>query len=105
MSDKYGNHVDGEVWVPLRANDWIDRVEIGSVKDGSQKPEVTYQYVLAYPNGKVDEKVWSALDSAKRDLLDTRTALASLGVPEEFWPILMQREVTRTLGSWQHMNV
>lgn len=97
MTDKYGNKVDGEIW--------IDRVVQYGTKDGSQKPEVTYQYVLAYPNGKVDEKIWNSLDPAQRDLQDTRTTLASLGVPEEFWPILMQREVTKTMGSWSILSV
>ncbi len=92
MSDQFGNNVDGEIW--------IDKVEYGAVKDGSQKP-VT-EYALAYADGSVEEEsnYWSE-GEALQALQRARRTLFGFGIPEEYHPILMVREVTTTYGSWR----
>lgn len=128
--DQYNNKVDGEIWAPLRANDWIDKVEIGTVKDGSQKPargwtqrtreewnekhhlcaadssigNVT-EWAIAYADGTVDGQVYSNEGTARHDLMYIREVLKGYGVPEEYWPVLVSRGIETLRSSWSILNV
>lgn len=109
--DQYNNKVDGEIWVPLRANDWIDRVEIGSVKDGSQKPPYHEpltsepEWALAYADGSIGEERFRFEGEARRALQAARQELMEFKVPEEYWPALMERTVETVASSWRILNV
>lgn len=111
MSDQFGNNVDEEVWTPLQAGDWIDKVEIGSVKDGSQKPPVFVpldswtEWALAYADGTVDEERYKKEGDARQELMVSRTILKGYGVPEDYWPVLMERTVEIVSSSWRIKSV
>lgn len=127
MSDQYGNNVDKEVWVPARAKDWIDMVQVGSVKDGSQKPagheysipqrfvlgidlaqsplDTYQQWAIALADGTVGEVVFDSEGAARQELQYERAWLAKLAVPEEYHPVLMERTVETVAGSWKILNV
>lgn len=111
MSDQFGNTVDKEVWAPLQAGDWIDKVEIGSVKDGSQKPPVFVpldswtEWALAYADGTVDEERYKKEGDALQALQFDRRHLKEYGIPEEYWPVLMERTVEIVSSSWRITSV
>ena len=104
MSDQFGNHVDGEVWVPLKAGDWIDKVD-------APKPPVFVpldswtEYAIAYANGSVDEARFKNEGTARLELQSIRGVLKSYGVPEEAWPVLMERTVEIMSSSWRILSV
>lgn len=111
--DQYNNHVDKEVWVPLRAKDWIDTVQIGSVKDGSQKPaaptpvplDSSKQWGIALADGTIGETLFDSEGAARRELQYERSWLAKLAVPEEYHPVLMERTVETVATSWKILSV
>jgi hypothetical protein len=45
---------------------------------------------------------YDAQDAALRALEHYRKTLRALGIPEEYWPILLSREVETTVGSWRY---
>jgi hypothetical protein len=109
VSDQYGNHVDGEIWVPLRANDWIDKVEIGAVKDGSQKQAFPMpasldswkEYAFAHADGSINEERYKNEGTACQELQHIRRQLKEYGIPEEYHPVLMERTVEVIASSWK----
>jgi hypothetical protein len=111
LSDQYGNNVDGEIWVPARAKDWIDSVQLGAVKDGSQKPPMPHplnswsEWAIAYADGSVDEERYKDEGEARNVLQYMRRELKDYRVPEEYWPALMERTVETVATSWRILSV
>jgi hypothetical protein len=109
MSDQYGNNVDGEIRIPVR--DWIDKVEIGSVKDGSQKPPMPIplktfkQWAFAHADGSVNEDIHTNEGTARQELTYVRKQLTGFGIPEEYHPVLMERTVETVASSWRFLSV
>lgn len=94
MSDQYGNHVDGEVWVPVKF-DYVFAT-----------PTTSMEYALAFADGMLDgEGVYDRESDARRRLVIMREELKHFRIPEEYWPILMEREVSITRSSWKPMDV
>lgn len=123
MSDQFGNNVDGEIrvpvkgWEPLGRNSWIERVEEYTPKDGSQKPGVTTsglaflplkswsEWGIALADGSIGEVLYKSEGEARGELQYQRSWLAKLGVPEEYWPVLMVRTVENVATSWSILSV
>lgn len=108
MSDQLGNNVDEEIWVPARAKDWIDGIGVGKGKFDYvfQTPTATVEYALALADGRLDrEGVHTDEGEARRRLAVIRRELQVYRIPEEYWPILMQREVSVTRSSWKQLDV
>lgn len=112
MSDHLGNNVNEEIRVPVR--DFIDRVEIGAVKDGSQKPEPwensvpvaahlrNYkEWAVAHSDGKIGGDTFTSEGKALKELQVHRRHLRGLGIPEEHWPVLLERDVETVASSWR----
>jgi hypothetical protein len=104
VSDQYGNKVDGEIW--------IDQVvQYYGAKDGSQKPPMPAsldswtEFAIAFADGKIDEERFSDEGLARQQLKRIRSLLEEYGVPEEGWPVLMEREVEIIATSWKILNV
>ena len=83
----------------------IDKVDYYGTKDGSQKPSTRKQYALAHANGSVNEDYYTTKDTAFLELDYIRRQLKDYGIPEEYWPILMEREVETVVGSWKTLDV
>lgn len=108
MSDQFGNHVDKEVWVPLKANDWIDDIGVGKGKFDYvfATPTARMEYCLGFADGSVDsEGTYTSERDATLRLGALRRELALYKIPEDYWPILMEREVSITRSSWKPMDV
>jgi hypothetical protein len=45
---------------------------------------------------------YDSQDAALRTLEHYRKTLRALGIPEEYWPILLSRTVETTVGSWRY---
>lgn len=135
MSDQFGNNVDGEIrvpvkgWEPLGRNSWIEKPEepgfpsasttalYYGVKDGSQKPGVTTsglaflplkswsEWGIALADGSIGEVLYKSEGEARGELQYQRSWLAKLGVPEEYWPVLMVRTVENVATSWSILSV
>lgn len=108
MSDQFGNHVDGEIWVPLKANDWIDKIGVGKGRFDYvfHTPTASMEYALAFADGELDgEGVHTNEGEARMRLMTIRRELQVYHIPEDCWPILMEREVSVTRSSWKPMNV
>lgn len=112
MTDQYGNNVNEEIRVPVK--DWINQVMIGAVKDGSQKPFIRVgtnapdswaEFAIAYADGKLDEERYSNEGTARQELKRVRRVLEEYGVPEEYWPVLMERTAEIVTGSWKARSV
>lgn len=123
MSDQLGNTVDGEIHVPVKDFHTL----YYATKDGSQKPadhewtipqryvmgidvapkgtDIKHEYGIAYANGKLDDVLYDSEGEARLELMVIRNQLNRYGIPEDHWPILMQREVITTTGSWKHLSV
>ena len=92
--DQYGNKVDGEIWVPL-----------------PQQPPVFVpldswtEYAIAYANGSVDEARFKNEGTARMELQSIRGFLKNYGVPEDAWPVLMERTVEIVSSSWRILSV
>ena len=108
MSDQFGNTVDKEVWVPARAGDWIDGIGVGKGKFDYvfHTPTTTMEYAVAFADGMLDgEGVHTNEGEARQRLMAIRRELQVYHIPEDHWPILMEREVSITRSSWKPMNV
>ena len=120
MSDQYGNNVDEEIrvpikdfhgketWTPLGIHSWI---ETYGTKDGSQKLPTPVplntekQWALAYADGRVDDHRYDSEGAARQELQYQRAWVARLGIPEEYWPVLMERDVETVATSWRILSV
>ena len=103
--DQYGNSVDGEIrvpvkdfhtqqpWRPLTKDDWI------TPKPVPLKTEK--EWALAHADGSVNEQVYSREGTALGDLEYLRKQLKGYGIPEEYWPVLMERTVETVASSWR----
>jgi hypothetical protein len=106
VSDQYGNTVDKEVWAPLKANDWISRPAIGFDMVPTPVPLTTHkEWALALADGKVDEQRYTDEGTARQDLQCIRYDLKGYAIPEEYWPVLMERTVETVATSWKILNV
>lgn len=117
MSDQFGNNVDGEIrvpvkgWEPLGRNSWIERVEEYTPKDGSQKFPMPAslkswsEWGIALADGNIGEVLYKSEGEARGELQYQRSWLAKLGVPEEYWPVLMVRQVETIATSWSILSV
>ena len=108
MSDQFGNTVDKDVWVPARARDWLGTTGVGiDVGKGRfdyvfATPAATVEYALAFADGMLDgEGVHTDEGEARGRLTAIRKELKFYRIPEEYWPVLMQREVSITRSAWQ----
>jgi hypothetical protein len=114
LSDQFGNTVDREVWVPLTADSWLNDRPIGiDVGVGKGRfdyvfhtPTTSMEYALAFADGMLDgEGVHTNEGEARQRLMTIRRELQVYHIPEDHWPILMEREVSITRSSWKPMNV
>ena len=124
--DQYGNSVDGEIsvpvkdfhtqqpWRPLTKDDWIDKVDAREKYaipqryvlgiDVAPKPvplKTEKEWALAHADGSVNEQVYSREGTALGDLEYLRKQLKGYGIPEEYWPVLMERTVETVASSWR----
>jgi hypothetical protein len=101
VSDQYGNKVDGEIW--------IDQVVQYGTEDGSQKPKpvlrTATEYGIAYSDGRVDDILYDSESEARSELVYKRRWLEKLSIPEEYWPVLMERTVETIASSWRILDV
>ena len=126
MSDQFGNTVDKEIrvpvkgWQPLGKNSWIEDADYVPVegfiqyveytpKDGSTKPRVEVEYTIAKADGTLVEGTYPTEGDGRRRLAAIRKELKFYAVPEEYWPILMEREIYTAIsvdvGSWRILDV
>ena len=98
MSDRFGNNVDGEIWAPYKVRDWHD-IGVGGSATGEK------EYTIAYANGRTRESVYAEKCDAVNRLERIRDDLREFAIPEEYWPILMERDVTTNYSSWRHLDV
>ena len=118
--DQYGTHVDEEIripikyagwdetgeWKPLGVNSWIEMVETYGTKDGSQKPLKTgKEWAIAHADGTVDHVRYEMETEAKWELEVIRSQLKMYRIPEEYWPVLMERTVETVASSWKILDV
>lgn len=107
--DQYYNQVDREVWVPLKANDWLGSEGVGTVPPPAVPtpvPLTTHkEWALALADGKVDEQRYTDEGTARQDLQCIRYDLKGYGIPEEYWPVLMERTVETVASSWRILSV
>jgi hypothetical protein len=120
LSDQYGNNVDEEIrvpikdfhgketWTPLGIHSWI---ETYGTKDGSQKPPTPVplktwsEWAIAYADGSIGDVHYKVEGEALKKLQIMRRELKSYGVPEEYWPALMERTVETVATSWKILSV
>jgi hypothetical protein len=108
VSDQFGNTVDKEVWVPARAKAWLDGTGVGRAKFDYvyQTPKASMEYAIAYADGNVDDEgTFTTEGDARRRVMAIRRELEVYGIPEDLWPIVMEREVSITRSSWKPLNV
>jgi hypothetical protein len=61
------------------------------------------EYAVAYADGTLS-MFFRDEQEALGALQDARDTLKSLGIPEEYHPVLMERTVETVYGSWQHRS-
>ena len=71
------------------------------MSDRRSRPEWGIQY---YGNA-VAIASYDSHDAALRALNHHRQILRGMGIPEEYWPILLSRIIETTTGSWEHQDV
>jgi hypothetical protein len=76
-------------------SDWIDMNGIGTAAGRRQ----TKEYGVQYHNGVIMERSPNE-GSAMIAVQDLRRLLNSMGIPEDYWPIVVEREVSLTAGAW-----
>lgn len=96
MSDQFGNHVDGEIWVPLKAPKYP--LPAAPLKTATE-------YGIAYADGRIDEVRYDSEGEARLELMYKRKWLGQLSVPEEYWPVLMERTVETVASGWRVLSV
>lgn len=107
MSDQFGNTVDGEIRVPIKelwkphGTAFRDFHDIGSGGSGIGVKE----YTIAYADGRTREAVYEDEGDARVRLQRIRSDLKGYGIPEDYHPILMVRDVTTNYSSWKPLNV
>ena len=90
MSDQFGNHVDGEIWVPLKVPAPL---------------KTATEYGIAYADGRIDAVLYDSEGEARMELVYKRKWLENLSIPEEYWPVLMERTVETVASSWRTLRV
>lgn len=80
-------------WQPLGKNSWIE--------SAPPAPKARSEYAIAYAGGRVDAVHWDTVDEARAELMYQRSWLARLEIPEEYWPVLMERDVETVASSWR----
>lgn len=115
--DQWNNSVDGEIripvkgWEPLGRNSWIEKVDTYTPKDGSQKPpaftplDTRKEWGIALADGSIEGVLYETEGEARQELQYKCVWLAKLGVPEEYWPVLMERDVETVATSWRILSV
>jgi hypothetical protein len=93
----------------------IDKVVTYTGKDGSQKPAgsarqdmswaVKTEFAFAYADGSLNEgMIFTSEKTALLELEYLREKFREYGVPEEYWPILMERTIETVASSWMHRS-
>ena len=95
MSDQFGNHVDGEIYVPSKAPRFPTPVPL----------KTATEYGIAYADGRVSEERYDSEGEARLELVYKRKWLENLGIPEEYWPVLMERTVETVATGWRILSV
>lgn len=107
--DQYNNHVDKEVWVPLKANDWLGSEGVGTVPPPAVPTPVPLdsykQWSFAHADGSIGGDRFRSEGAARQELQQLRDELKGYGIPEEYWPVLMERTVETVASSWRILSV
>lgn len=93
--DQFGNHVDREIYVPLKAPEYPMPVPLRTVTE----------YGFAFADGRIAEERYDSEGEARMELVYKRKWLENLGIPEEYWPVLMERTVETVASSWRILSV
>jgi len=86
-------------------NDFISKQGIGTWPGPGPLPAVRTEWGIRVYDNATALVSYDSQDAALRALDHYRKTLRSLGIPEEYWPILLSRKVETTVGSWEHQDV
>ena len=67
--------------------------------------EHTYDLRIAHADGTVDHVRYEMETEARYELELIRTQLKMYRIPEEYWPVLMERTVETVASSWKILDV
>jgi len=100
VSDQFGNNVNEEIWITKDST-----VTVTTSGPHFSSTDVKHEYGIAYADGKVDDVLYDGEGEARLALMSIRQYCKQLGIPEDYHPILMKREIITTTGSWKHLSV
>jgi hypothetical protein len=114
--DQWNNHVDEEIripikdfhnkteWSPLGKNSWMEKPAVSIDATPCFVPlKTSTEWAIAHQDGSVSE-TYNIEDVARFDLGCAREVLKMYRVPEEYWPILMERTVETVASSWRILS-
>jgi hypothetical protein len=84
-------------------NDFIGQQGIGTWPgpDRTRAAGIRTEWGIQVYDNAVAVVAYDSQDAALRALEHYRKTLRGLGIPEEYWPILLSREVETTVGAWR----
>jgi len=95
-------------------NDFIGMDGIGAVwpapaggsvlGTGARPAAIRTEVGIQFHDNATVVMVYDNLNAAMRTLQHQRKDLARMGVPEEYWPVLVERIVETTVGSWKPLS-
>lgn len=88
-------------------SDFIDGKGVGMVWPGPEKTRpagIREEWGIKVHGNDAVVMTYDSYSAAMRTLTYQRTDLRKLGIPEQFWPILVSRTVETAVGSWRQCS-
>lgn len=71
---------------------------------GSRPAAISSEYGIQFYDNSAVVMVYDNLNAALRTLTHQRRDLSRMGVPEEYWPVMVERITETTVGSWRPLS-
>ena len=76
----------------------------GVMGTGARPADIRSEYGIQFHDNRAVVMIYDNEGAALRTLTHQRKDLLRMGIPEEYWPVMVKRTVETIVGSWKPLS-